>query len=278
MIERRPRPSDDIDENTSPKRHRGEPADSALVSDMTVDPAQESAPDSQIDVDTAIKYWSGTSADVTGMLGGYPHVSKADLQGSSNFLAKLRRSSTTYPPSQKLRRVADCGAGIGRITLGFLSKVSDVVDIVEPVAKFTARITEGEDFAEARARNGIGRVYNVGLEAWKPEFKTEDDKYDLIWNQWCLGQLPDERLVQYLKDSQDWIKPGAWIVVKENLANDPTGVDIYDDTDSSVTRTDEKFRALFERAGLKIVSTELQRGFPKELYPVRVYALRPTKG
>lgn len=40
-------------------------------------------------------------------------------------------------------------------------------------------------------------------------------------------------------------------------------------------RTEEKFKELFKEAGLKIVRTELQRGFPRELYPVRVWALQP---
>jgi len=30
-----------------------------------------------------------------------------------------------------------------------------------------------------------------------------------------------------------------------------------------------------EEAGLKLVSTELQKGMPKDLYPVRTYALQP---
>lgn len=29
------------------------------------------------------------NADVNGMLGGFPYISKIDLQGSRNFLAKL---------------------------------------------------------------------------------------------------------------------------------------------------------------------------------------------
>lgn len=35
------------------------------------------------------EYWQGVDADVNGMLGGFPYVSKVDLQGSRNFLAKL---------------------------------------------------------------------------------------------------------------------------------------------------------------------------------------------
>ena len=71
------------------------------------------------------------------------------------------------------------------------------------------------------------------------------------------------------------VKSSSWIVVKENLSTDFRNRDIYDEEDSSVTRSDEKFRQLFKEAGLKIVATELQRGFPKELFPVRIYALKP---
>ena len=40
-------------------------------------------------------------------------------------------------------------------------------------------------------------------------------------------------------------------------------------------RTDQRFRDLFEKAGIKIKKTEIQNGLPKELYPVRAYALQP---
>jgi hypothetical protein len=37
----------------------------------------------------------------------------------------------------------DCGAGVGRVTEGFLSHVCEVVDAVEPVAKFTQVMKAG---------------------------------------------------------------------------------------------------------------------------------------
>ena len=52
------------------------------------------------------------------------------------------------------------------------------------------------------------------------------------------------------------------------------GEDIFDEVDHTVTRTDGKFRVLFEGAGLRVVATEVQRGFPKTLFPVRSYALQ----
>lgn len=258
---------------SSPKRKSEAPAfhgDEADKRARTADQPNDSvpisttaAPDSFINHGEAIKYWSSTEASVNGMLGGYPQVSRVDLQASKNLLAKLRRQSKHHPPSKALDRAADCGAGIGRITKGFLSNVAQVVDIIEPVKAFTDQIKKDE-------RGAVGDVYNVGLEAWYP-----DRTYDLIWNQWCVGQLTDAQFVDYLQRLPKVLSEGGWIVVKENLSNNHLGEDVYDETDSSVTRTDEKFRMLFGQAGLKLVLTELQKGFPKDLYHVRMYALQP---
>jgi protein N-terminal methyltransferase len=236
----------------------------------TTPEAEEQGIDAAIDHKAAIDYWSSISPDVNGVLGGYPQVSRVDLQGSSNFLAKLRRKSKVYSERRKLDHVVDCGAGIGRVTKGFLSKVAHTVDIVEPVVKLTDVITKGEDFQELREKGGIGKVFNVGLESWNPEIR-----YDIIWNQWCLGQLTDAQLLEYFQRIKNNIKPGGWIVVKENMSSDPWGQDIFDETDHSVTRSDQKFRELFEKSGLKIIATEVQRGFPKDLFAVRAYALQP---
>lgn len=229
------------------------------------------APDSLINPAAAIAYWSSTSPTVSGVLGGFPQVSRIDLQGSSNFLAKLRRGSKHFPFEKKFRRAVDCGAGIGRITEGLLVKLAEVVDVVEPVKAFTDKV-EG--------KKGVGRVWNVGLEDWPPKGAEGEDgrePYDLIWTQWCLGQLTDADAIEYLKrvQTREILSEGGWIVVKENLSNHHLGEDVYDEVDSSVTRTDLKFRQLFEDAGLKIASTELQKGMPKGLYQVRTYALQP---
>jgi len=235
-------------------------------------PSQQSAKgaDARIDQKAALEYWSNISPDNAGVLGGYPQVSRADLQGSANFLAKLKRKSYDYKNHGRLPRVVDCGAGIGRVTLGFLGKVADVVDVVEPVANLTAVITEGNDFADMREKGRIGKVYNVGLESWTPEVQ-----YDMIWNQWCLGQLNDKQVLDYLVRSKRYLKKGGWVVVKENMSTEPDEEDVFDEADSSVTRTDKKFKSIFAEAGLKIVSTELTKGMPAEIYPVRVYALQP---
>lgn len=234
----------------------------------------DTAPDSQIDNAAALEYWSAIPADVDGMLGGFGSISHIDLRGSANFVAKLRRRSPVFPQSGlALPRAVDCGAGIGRVTEGLLSKLCDVVDAVEPVARFVKEVLEGERMETLRQNGKIGDVWTEPLETWSPEAA----KYTLIWNQWCLGHLKDAELVAYLSRCRQGLQPGGWIVVKENLSTDTEGKDLFDPLDNSVTRTDDKFRALFHEARLSILQTELQLGFPKGLglFPVRSYALQP---
>jgi protein N-terminal methyltransferase len=51
--------------------------------------APQEGTDSQISREVGLEYWEGVEASVSGMLGGLPYVSRVDLRGSRNFLAKL---------------------------------------------------------------------------------------------------------------------------------------------------------------------------------------------
>lgn len=236
-----------------------------MTSDESDDESR--APDGLIRHEDSLKYWDSVTPDVNGMLGGYPQISRIDLQGSKNFVNKLRRlAAPQTAPQGKLKLAVDCGAGIGRVTDGFLSLVAETVDIVEPVENFVKVLKTSKLKEEGR----IGDVFAVGLESWTPE-----KAYDLIWNQWCVGHLTDSQLVAYLQRCSEALSKGGWIVVKENLSTHKYGEDVFDDLDSSVTRSDQKFRDLFAQAGLRLVKSELQTGFPKGLglYPVRMFAL-----
>lgn len=226
-------------------------------------------PDSLIDHSASLQYWNTISPDVNGMLGGFPQISRIDLRGSASFLAKVRRLIPALPTSGPLKVGVDCGAGIGRVTDGFLSKACEQVDVVEPVDNFARVIRDGPLKKDGK----VGDIYTTGLESWTPS-----KRYDLVWNQWCVGHLADSQLVEYLVRCKDALSECGLIVVKENVSTDADGEDIYDEVDSSVTRTDRKFRSLFKDAGLNLVKTEEQSGFPSslKLFPVRFYALRPA--
>ncbi|TKA56274.1 hypothetical protein B0A53_01566 [Rhodotorula sp. CCFEE 5036] len=113
------------------------------------------------------------------------------------------------------------------------------------------------------------------------ELNVQEEGYDLIMIQWCIGHLSDDELVAFLKRSRAALRqqPNAggacegYILLKENVCKDETER-LFDDDDSSYTRSDKVFREIFERAGLTLYRREVQQGFPEELFPVIAYALR----
>jgi len=128
------------------------------------------------------------------------------------------------------------GAGIGRITTGFLTSLAETIDVIEPVARFTSGLRERAPC--------VRKVYNCGLEEWTPP--SDGEGYDLVWTQWCVGHLTDAQLVGYLKRCGEAIRrrgPEGLVVIKENLST--SGEDVFDEEDSSVTRYVFVFFCLF---------------------------------
>ncbi|KAL9616028.1 MAG: hypothetical protein Q9160_009054 [Pyrenula sp. 1 TL-2023] len=192
---------------------------------------------------------------------------------------------------QLLKRAVDCGAGIGRVTRGLLARVAEKVDVVEPVEEFASVVRRhAHDEHNSSLPDGsgkVGEIFVCGLEDWGPSpsaprahgkgSESGGEGYDLIWNQWCLGHLRDLPLTQYLSRASLALAPGGFIVVKENISTDPMGRDMYDEVDSSVTRTEGKWEKVFGEAGLAVVRREVQGGFESGLglMPVVMWALRP---
>lgn len=63
------------------------------------------------------------------------------------------------------------------------------------------------------------------------------------------------------------------MVIKENIATSDVEID---KTDSSITRTHGHFLELFEKAELSIYKKLNQHHFPKALYTVYMFVLRPA--
>lgn len=225
--------------------------------------------DNKINYDDAIQYWSNVPASVDGVLGGFGEktsVPKADIIGSSTFIRKLQ--TRMQYDGEKL--TIDMGAGIGRITRDFLWKISDKCDLLEPVKPFVEQMNH--ELIQVKQKGKLGDIYDIGMQDWNCA-PNKIGKYWLIWCQWCVGQLPDDELVEFwIKCRNALIENGVGtMIVKENIS--PIE-DIFDETDSSVTRTDEKFRHLFKQAGFKLIASDIQKGLPKELFPVRMYCLK----
>ncbi|KAJ3520847.1 hypothetical protein NMY22_g12564 [Coprinellus aureogranulatus] len=99
--------------------------------------------------------------------------------------------------------------------------------------------------------------------------------FDIIWCQWCLGHLSDADLVDFFNRSHAALKkdnPRSLIVVKENVCGDLDGKPntVFDEQDSSLTRSDLAWKDLFKQAGLKLIREKVQEGLPAELFIVKM--------
>ncbi|CAM6083097.1 unnamed protein product [Calypogeia fissa] len=212
-----------------------------------------------------VNYWSGVEASVDGVLGGYGNVSGQDIVDSNKFL--LSCFKTLIPDHRDQKLVAlDCGAGVGRVTKYLLVYHFDEIDLVEPVEQLlnSARDNLHFDFDGSGLKNI--NYYHNSLQ----DFTPPAERYDVVWIQWCIGHLTDEDAVAFLYRAKDGLKPGGFIVLKENIAK--SGF-VLDKVDSSVTRSDEYFRDIFRQAELHVYKHRLQTAFPRELFMVHMYCL-----
>lgn len=123
-------------------------------------------------------------------------------------------------------RACDCGAGIGRVSAGFLLKLFDQVDLIEPNKAFLDEAKKHIANSETR----VGKYIAKGLQ----EFNPEEGRHDLIWCQWVLGHLKDDDLVDFFKRCKKALASrGGLLGIKENVTK--SGIDL-DEVDSSVTR------------------------------------------
>ncbi|KAI6128278.1 alpha-N-methyltransferase NTM1 [Pisolithus croceorrhizus] len=223
------------------------------------------------------------------------------------------RHPRMQPVPQRRYRALDVGAGIGRVTVDVLLRlVSDVV-LLEPVESFITEaleqcknsvllgtshndsgyavgwpgIADGgksvtfvkaplQNFDPARPKNNTEILGRVGFT---PIEDDTDSGFDIIWCQWCLGHLNDSDLTEFLRMSKKALRdPRSLIVVKENLCTEPDGRPraVFDEEDSSLTRSDLAFKKIFKEAGLKVFREKVQRGLPQGLYAVKMYALRAS--
>eukprot|EP00929_Paragymnodinium_shiwhaense_P080147 TRINITY_DN41786_c0_g1_i1.p1 TRINITY_DN41786_c0_g1~~TRINITY_DN41786_c0_g1_i1.p1 ORF type:complete len:699 (-),score=159.02 TRINITY_DN41786_c0_g1_i1:46-2094(-) len=232
-------------------------------------------------------FWDKKEASLLGVMDGRPETSEVDLMASAAFLeaafTPLGMQKPLLPPSASCATALghelvalDCGAGIGRVAEGLLSRYFHKVDLLEPSAGLLGKARQV--YAETSwARHFVEAVLqDLPLLPGAP--------YDLIWIQWVLLYLTDIDLIAFLRHAKAALSPGSTcgaaacgrvpgrIVVKENvMLNRSSGY--VDERDASLTRSDARLRELFEAAGLRIAATQQQEDWPANLLPVMMYAL-----
>ena len=168
------------------------------------------------------------------MLGGYEALSPSDALGSLKFLEEFvtgaspriqHRRVLGTPPTAMIApcqfgpdsgcaasAIADCGAGIGRVSREVLLRVFDRGDLVEVNPKFVEQAKRC--VGTTRARTLLGLLICSTLSGENPfvggrsrdltdgrlerficsglqDFTPEAGRYDAIWSQWVLGHLND---------------------------------------------------------------------------------------
>lgn len=155
--------------------------------------------------------------------------------------------------------------GIGRITKEFLLKWFKVVDLVEQNGEF---LVEARKSINSEDDHHLGELFACGLQ----DFTPEPEGYDVIWCQWVLAYLKDDDLIAFLMRCKKGLRSNGLIIIKENVTSG--FVEEVDFQDCSVTRTELSMQNIFHKAGLTILKQELQKNFPRGLFPVKMYALK----
>ncbi|KAK9133964.1 hypothetical protein Scep_013492 [Stephania cephalantha] len=226
-----------------------------------------------------VGYWEGVEASIDGVLGGYGHVNGADIKGSEGFLKTLLfdRFGPNFATHQRLVALGEvsddscalvlyCGSGIGRVSKNLLLRYFHEVDLVEPVSHFIEAARESLSGDSVSDNHKAVNFYCQPLQ----EFTPEAGRYDVIWIQWCIGQLADDDFVSFFKRAKVGLKPNGLFILKENIAK--AGF-VLDKEDHSITRSDLYFKELFNQCGLHLYKSKDQKGLPNELFAVKMYAL-----
>lgn len=202
----------------------------------------------------SLEYWKNTPATVDGVLGGMEFVHDWDIKESREFLESL--------PDRGTARALDCGAGIGRIAKSLLTGLYTTTDLLEPVEHML------EKAKEELAGLPTGEFILSSME----KADLPEGTYDLIMIQWAAIYLTDDDFVKFYAQCKRALTPTGYILFKENVASQDAF--IVDKDDSSLTRCDRHYKALFAEAGVAVVKEAFQKQWSDKLMRVKMYALK----
>lgn len=201
-------------------------------------------------------YWENKELSVNGVLGGNQEIHPIDVKTSCELLEGLIKTNKLFPG-----RVIDCGAGIGRITSSVLINYFEECDLVEQDCKFV-------NHCKTIFKN-LSKVKNIYLSSLQ-NFNFEK-KYNAIWIQWCLENLDDDDLLNFMINCKKSLLDDGIVIVKENIVNKGTQFINYD---YSKVRSDLIFKNIFTNAGFKIVRHFHHPNWPKGFMKVSIFVMK----
>ena len=203
-------------------------------------------------------HWAKSESTLTGILGGEDQVHSIDVKTSCELLEGLIQTGKVVT-----KRVIDCGAGIGRVTSNVLANYFSECDIMERDEKFVEFCKEA-----FKNRENVKNIYQSSFENFNFD---KDRKYNVIWIQWCLENLDDADLKEFMVKCRNALEEEGLIVIKENIVMKGYH---FSDIDYSKQRSDTIFKKIFLSSGLKIVKHFHHPNWPEDLMKVSVFVLK----
>jgi protein N-terminal methyltransferase len=212
-------------------------------------------PDKNEWYDKTKNHWENTESSIKGVLGGNDQVHDSDVKTSNELLEGLIKNNIITPI-----KVLDCGAGIGRVTTNVLQNHFQEIDIMEQDDKYIS-------YCQENFKNNpkIKNIYKSSLQDF-----TFPTKYNVIWIQWCVENLNDDDLINFLTKCSNNLQENGIIIVKENIISKGTK---FWEEDFSKIRSDIVFKQIFQKSGLKIKQHFHHPNWPKDLLKVSIFLL-----
>lgn len=205
-------------------------------------------------------FWEKSEPTISGILEGNDIVHNSDVKTSSEMLEGMILTNKINPGI-----VLDCGAGIGRVTSSVLINYFEKIDIMEQDEKFCCKCKE--TFTD---NPKIRNIFQSSIQGFN--FKNGNDllKYDVIWIQWCVENIEDDDLLEFLIKCKNALNINGLVIVKENIVAKGK---VFIKEDFSKVRSDIIFKKIFTNAGFKICKHFHHPNWPKDLMKVSVFVL-----
>jgi protein N-terminal methyltransferase len=213
--------------------------------------------DSSTWYDKSTQYWAKIDATVGGVLGGFGHLSGVDVKESAAFVKRVMPRRLAQP----FGRALDCGAGVGRTARALLAPMCRTVDLLEQDAKFLAKAQASTCRLRRRASFTVSRCRRL----------CPSSSIRLCGFSGSLNYLTDPDLVAFFRRLARALAPNGVIFVKENMLDSKVEgqFDFRSRRHQRHALRGRLSRRVRARRFPRIVDTELQRAFPKNLFPVR---------
>ena len=187
---------------------------------------------------TIFDLWNDHPTDYESIIGLKPENQTIDIQETLQAIEEVRTSI-----GLEMKRAADCGAGVGRVTKEALVKVFDKVDVYERSPKLL-------DAARQNLRDDPHAGDFVQTDLVDIEFAHD---YDLVFVSGVLSYLNEEQVVGFLQKARQSLRPGGLFFLKEQVTTKYAF--IFDAAPVEMFRSLEFMVFLFDLAGFELVYT-----------------------